>query len=363
MNESKSTRRRARLASCAAGLAAALACAAPASAGPPFPNNLEPPRIEGGEPRQQGQILTAHRGRWETAPDPVETGFTYRWFRCDGGGCAPAGEPSASSSYTLRAADVGRRMMVRVTGSCDAPGACHAGGASADSGQTGAVLPDPRNEALPQISGLAQVGQTLSASVGFWRSVAPLSFSHQWMRCDAAGDGCQPIEGAAGAEYALGDPDAGRTLRVAVVGRNAARQATAVSAPTPTVTALPPPTRRRSRLLSPFPRVVIAGVLRGSRVALSEFSIRAPRGSLVRIRCRGRGCPFRSRRFRIRRSRTRVRSLQRRLRPGTRIEVRITKRGFVGKYTRIRIRRGRVPARKDLCLRPGARTPTRCPRR
>ena len=93
---------------------------------------------------------------------------------------------------------------------------------------------------------------------------------------------------------------------------------------------------------------------------------RAPAGARIRVRCRGRSCPFRSfgmkadvqaraaRIVRIRRFRRHL------LRPGTVIEIRVTKRGEIGKFTRFLIRRGKPPKRTDRCLPPGAKRPLRC---
>ena len=45
----------------------------------------------------------------------------------------------------------------------------------------------PTNNALPTISGTAQSGSTLTASTGSWDGVS-LSYTFQWLRCDAGGD-------------------------------------------------------------------------------------------------------------------------------------------------------------------------------
>jgi hypothetical protein len=251
-------------------------------------------------------------------------------------------------------------VRVRVHANCNIPAACTP--STADSAQTGTVLPDPLNEGLPQISGLARENQLLAASAGFWRSVGALAFGYQWLRCDRAGDNCLNVQGTTTPEYRLTAADAGATVRVAVTARNSRdRGATAVSAQTAPVSRFAP-TRRGPRLLSPFPTVVVAGLVDGAGVRLTEFTVRGPRRAIVTIRCRGRGCPFRRTRRRLRTRRLRIRRLQRILRAGLILEVRVTQRGFVGKYTRLRIRKGRVPARVDRCLVPGARRPRRCPR-
>lgn len=128
-----------------------------------------------------------------------------------------------------------------------------------------------------------------------------------------------------------------------------------------------PPAQHALLLLAPFPVVRVAGVAFAHGIRLRLLSVQqVPAGALVRVRCRGRGCPPHGA------SRTTVagphgvpaivfRSFERFLRPGAVIEVFVTKPGALGKYTRIRVRRGRVPERVDLCLNAAGVTPIACP--
>jgi hypothetical protein len=123
--------------------------------------------------------------------------------------------------------------------------------------------------------------------------------------------------------------------------------------------------RERSlQLLSSFPVVRMSGRVtrRGTRVR--SLTINTPRGTHVRIRCRGLGCPFRlvtkraahaSRLVTVRRLRGRL------LRPGAVVKVWVTRPNRIGKYVRFLIRSGKPPKRADRCLRSGARLPIRCP--
>jgi hypothetical protein len=92
----------------------------------------------------------------------------------------------------------------------------------------------------PVVSGLAQEGQTLTASAGTWRN-SPTRFAYEWRRCDAAGAACSAIAGATTRTYVVTAADAGSTLRVAVTGRNASGSRTATSAQTALVSATTPP--------------------------------------------------------------------------------------------------------------------------
>ncbi len=90
-----------------------------------------------------------------------------------------------------------------------------------------------------------------------------------------------------------------------------------------------------------------------------------PAGARVHVRCRGRGCPFRTR-TRFAGQETREVVLHRffgrsRLRPGAVVEVWITRPGAIGKVTRYSVRRNaRLPRRQILCVSPGAARPRAC---
>ena len=90
------------------------------------------------------------------------------------------------------------------------------------------------------------------------------------------------------------------------------------------------------------------------------LSIRAPRGTRVRVTCRGNGCRSTAP-TRVGRSALRVRRLERRTYgSGAVLEVRVTRRGRLGKRTRFTFRRGQAPLRVDGCLAPNGRTAMAC---
>lgn len=98
----------------------------------------------------------------------------------------------------------------------------------------------PSNTAVPSLSGTAQEGQTLSATVGTWSGTPTISYTYQWRRCDAAGANCSNISGATGSTYALATADVGSTVRVVVTASNfAPNQGTATSAASGSVSAAP----------------------------------------------------------------------------------------------------------------------------
>ena len=134
------------------------------------------------------------------------------------------------------------------------------------------------------------------------------------------------------------------------------------TAPAPPGTpVVPPRADRRLVAMRPFPIVRIAGVVLPNGARIRILSVRAPRGSSVRIRCRGQGCPAATV---ARTSATRLvrfHRFERRLRAGVKIELFVRQAGKVGKYTRFLIRGGKPPARLDRCLMPGKRRPVSCP--
>jgi hypothetical protein len=127
--------------------------------------------------------------------------------------------------------------------------------------------------------------------------------------------------------------------------------------------------RPQLRLMSPFPVVRISGRVSSKGARIKHLTIRAPFGSTVMIRCRGRGCPFRRKNQTLALagaktpSKTiRVKRLEHRLlRGGASLKILISRQGEIGKYTRFKIITGRAPIRTDLCLAPGSTQPEECP--
>jgi hypothetical protein len=142
--------------------------------------------------------------------------------------------------------------------------------------------------------------------------------------------------------------------------------------PNPRANPTPPATPSKPLLLSPFPLVRISGTLTATGVRIRVLSVRAPRGSLVRVTVRpacGRTRHPSRRCHEIhaagtvgRRDVIAFRRLARAYRSGTVIVVRVWRADRIGKYTRFTIVRGKAPRRVDQCLMPGATRGSRCPR-
>lgn len=127
-----------------------------------------------------------------------------------------------------------------------------------------------------------------------------------------------------------------------------------------TAYALPRPDS--ARLMSPFPVVTLGGRLAGNGARIKLLTVRAPVCALVQVSCRGGGCPVRSASAYAGRKPLRLGRFERRLAGGSVLTVRVSKGNLIGKFTEFRIRSGAEPRRRDMCLRPGSKAGSRCPR-
>ena len=124
----------------------------------------------------------------------------------------------------------------------------------------------PAAVSAPAVVGVPVVGQTLAGSSGAWSGSTPMTYTHTWWLCDAAGTACSPIAGATTSAYTVGTADVGRVLRFNVTATNVAGSSTAMSSPTPVAAqasgaACAPPYAASSPWNTPIPAspVVIAG--------------------------------------------------------------------------------------------------------
>jgi hypothetical protein len=81
---------------------------------------------------------------------------------------------------------------------------------------------------VPTISGIAQVGQTLSTAP----QGAPENPAFAWLRCAAGGGSCYPIAGATALSYTITSVDLGHTLRFRKTASNSQDTQITESAPT-----------------------------------------------------------------------------------------------------------------------------------
>lgn len=143
-----------------------------------------------------GSTLTAVAGTWTTG-----TTLAYQWLR-DGAAITGA----TASTYPLVAADQGKAISVRVTGSkADYPDVVKT------STPTAAVKGVFTTVPTPTITGTAAVGSTLTANPGTW-APSGATFTYQWYRSGVA------ISGATASTYTLTTSDQAKTITVRVTG-------------------------------------------------------------------------------------------------------------------------------------------------
>ena len=156
---------------------------------------------------------TAEVGQTLTAHTLGNAAFSYQWVRIDGTTETDIAG-ATGSTYALARADEGKTVKVR---------ASFTGGdgnsQALTSAPTAVVAPKPNTPStgVPTISGVAQVGRTLTADKSGISDADGLQgavFSYQWVRSDGTTD--TDIAGATGSTYALVDADEGRTVRVRV---------------------------------------------------------------------------------------------------------------------------------------------------
>jgi hypothetical protein len=164
---------------------------------------------------------------------------TSQCVAVDSSGHAVAGDPGDPDGWTvvpIPGANQLYGVACSPVGSCVAVDMVGKGFVGTPVSGTGPV---PVNVVAPSISGGAVVGDVLTVTPGSW-SNSPTSFSYQWEDCDSAGNACTAITGATGQFYALDGSDAGATIRVREIARNAAgTSAPASSSPTAVVLGAP----------------------------------------------------------------------------------------------------------------------------
>ncbi len=112
------------------------------------------------------------------------------------------------------------------------------------------------------------------------------------------------------------------------------------------------------------PKVSKRWAVSGGRTQIRKLALRdVPPGASVQVKCRGKGCPFRSKRIKAGNGSANLTSLfkKSKLRSGATIEIRITAPDGAGKLYRYVTRTGsKRPRSITLCIVPGSSKPKRC---
>lgn len=170
----------------------------------------------------RGSTLTVNAGSWS----PGGT-YSYQWQRSSDGVSWSNVGGATGTSYPLGTADENLELRVVVT-------AVNVyGRATVTTAHTVPVRRSaPANTSAPRVTGVARVGNRLTATSGSW-SGAGNTLTYRWQRYSG---GWSNISGATGSTYTLASDSAGTTIRVMVTATNADGSASAASAATARVT-------------------------------------------------------------------------------------------------------------------------------
>ena len=136
--------------------------------------------------------------------------------------------------------DVGHALTLAVTAQTDAGAAVAPSPPTVAVSAAGGVVTRPAATSAPTVTGTAQAGQVLTASVGTW-SGSPTSFAYQWRRCKPDGTQCVAIVGATASTYTLTPDDIGAAVSLLVTATGSGGSTSAPAALTAQIVPAPVP--------------------------------------------------------------------------------------------------------------------------
>lgn len=148
-----------------------------------------------------GKTLKVSTKDWGPAP----VAFSYQWYH-NGTKISKA----TASSYTLKAADRGKKISVKVTVSKSGYATQSVTKEASKAVAAGKLTATPK----PSISGKTKVGSVLKAKTGTWKP-APVTLTYQWYH-----DG-KKISNATKSSYTLKSADKKKKITVMVTGKKA----------------------------------------------------------------------------------------------------------------------------------------------
>ena len=161
---------------------------------------------------QTDQTLSVSSGSWNNRA----VSYVYQWKRSlTSGGLYSDISSATSATYAVTAADVGYFIKGTVAG-------VNTGGMGTyeTSAATAQVIDlAPTNSQIPVVTGIAQMGQTLSVSTGLWNNRA-LSYTYQWSRSALVNGNFTSIVGADLSTYVVAAGDVGYFIKGTVAGVN-----------------------------------------------------------------------------------------------------------------------------------------------
>jgi PKD repeat protein len=130
---------------------------------------------------------------------------------------------------------------------------------------------------------------------------------------------------------------------------------------TPTTPTGPGNPKAKPSLLSPFPFVRLRALAYRNYTRVQVLSVRGPRGSVAKVRCKGKGCPKATRQKHPKGHSVRFKTFERKIPAGARLQIFVVAKGRIGKYASFKMRRSKPALRVDRCLVPGKKKPRPCP--
>ena len=178
---------------------------------------------------QVGETLTAATtgitdadGKTNAENGDAGYAYTYQWVRVDADGVSNETDITGETSktYILAAADVGKKVKVKVVSFTDDQDNAE-GPLTSDAYPAGNATITAANTAAtgqPAITGTAQVGQTLTASTSgiMDDDGLPASYTYQWVRVDSDGVSNETNIGSDASTYTPSSSDVGNRIRVKV---------------------------------------------------------------------------------------------------------------------------------------------------
>ncbi len=183
------------------------------------PTVTSDPFIEGGSPPvvvETGETVVADPGEWSG----TSISHDYQWDRCDiyGSDCTDI-SGATGLSYETVSADAAQTLRLEVTATNSGGSGSAFTGFAVVTADEGAPVSFYIDGARPHLSGVAEIGETLTLTDGIWSGAQPITFDRQWLRCPPYGGGCETIP-ASGSSYTLTSADEGWYIWVVVVGTN-----------------------------------------------------------------------------------------------------------------------------------------------
>lgn len=168
------------------------------------PTNTALPTISG--TLAVGQTVTAGSGSWDVTPSSI----SYQWYRCSTAALVSCTQITGATTSALKlvAADGGNYLQLQVTA------LSAGGGTTASTSISGRVLVQPLATVIPVITGVAQLGSTLTLTSGTWIDVITPIYSYKWQRCTSLEISiCTDIPSATNSTYVISVSEIGRYIR------------------------------------------------------------------------------------------------------------------------------------------------------